>query len=108
MFPLKLIKELLCFVVVIVLSRVRTGDDHHNVVSTFNVQVFIADRRLEQVPMVFDPLGQIEGLGDWHEVKVQIPRWICTHFLREGQLTKATPAKIAVAHAAVHQPKSVV
>ena len=53
----KLVKQLFRFVVMVILAGIWPSDDHHNVVSTFNVQVFIAYGRLEQVPMVFDPLG---------------------------------------------------
>jgi hypothetical protein len=52
---LELIKQLLAFVPMIVLSRVRPADDHDNEVFVV-VNALIAYGRLQQMPMLLDPL----------------------------------------------------
>ena len=69
--PLELIKELFCLVVVIIFPGVGACDNHHDVITTFDVQILIPHRWLEQITVVLNPLGEVEWLGYWHEVKLR-------------------------------------
>src|SRR5439155_4557606 len=56
---LDLIEEFLALVDVIVLSRIRPADDHHDEVTIFPNHL-ISDRWLEQMPVFVDPVFEIE------------------------------------------------
>jgi len=57
---LKLIEKLLTLIPVIVFSRVRPADNHHNKIFSV-VNTLIPNRRLEQMPVLIDPFLEVEG-----------------------------------------------
>ena len=110
----ELVKEFFGLIVVVIFAGIGAGYNHHDVIAALDIKILVAHRRLEQITVFFDPSREVEGFRYWHEVKVQTPPWRCTYFACKlacvfllGQLTNATPMKIATAQAAVHQPKSV-
>src|SRR5947199_7944881 len=56
---LELVEKFLAHVDVIVLSRIRAADDHHDEVTIFP-NYLISDRWLEQMPVFIDPALEIE------------------------------------------------
>ena len=59
----ELVEKLLALVPVIILSRVRPADHHHDEIVVI-VNALISDRRLQQVPVLIDPLFKIERAAD--------------------------------------------
>jgi hypothetical protein len=53
----------------IVLARVRPTDDHHDKIAVI-VNALITDRRPQQLPMLVDPLFEIEGESNTHMIKL--------------------------------------
>ena len=58
--PLELVKKFLRINLVEVVSRVRSLDDHDEEVAPV-IKIAVADRRLEEMTVLFDPLVQVEG-----------------------------------------------
>lgn len=61
----KLVKKLFALVPVIVFSRIRAADDHYDKVIII-VNALVSDRRFEQMPVVIDPLLEIERPSNRH------------------------------------------
>ena len=57
---LELVKKLFALVPVIILSRIRPADDHHDKIIRV-VNALVPDRRLQQMPVLIDPFLEIEG-----------------------------------------------
>jgi len=64
--PFKLVEELLCLVVMVIFSSVRSCNDHHNVVVTFRSKILVCYRRFKFVAILFQPFLEVEGLQCWH------------------------------------------
>src|SRR5690606_35862313 len=63
---LELVEELLALVEVVVLPRVRTADHHDDEVLVAVLEdLRVADRRLEEAPVLVDPPHEVDG-GEGH------------------------------------------
>ena len=63
----ELIEKFFALVPVIVLSRIRPADDHHDKIVVIE-NTLVSHRRLEQMPVLVDPLFEIERAPNGHIV----------------------------------------
>ena len=68
---LELVKKLFALVPVIILTRIRPADDHHDKILVV-INTLIPNRRLEQVAMLVDPLFEIERAADHKKLAHEI------------------------------------
>jgi hypothetical protein len=90
---LQLVKQFLCFVKMVVFSRIGASDNHHDVITGLVVQVFVSYGGFQQFAVFPDPLAKVERSAYHH-----------------GCFAKgtSTPAENTTRHRTVSVPESVV
>src|SRR5260221_6745063 len=63
----KLVKQFFAILKVIILTRIRSANNHHDIVTITLVNLLVSNGWFQKMPVVINPFFQVEGLRDRHE-----------------------------------------